>query len=92
MCIHISLEFIFGVLSLLFSLWILYMNNIYDIFLKDLTPVSFSDILFCGTILDWFVLFSLEPKFEHFLLILLTWDYSIPYARKSHSQNSEARA
>lgn len=68
------------------------MNKIYDIFLKDLTPVSFSDILFCGTILDWFVLFSLEPKFEHFLLILLTWDYSIPYACKSHSQNSEARA
>lgn len=38
------------------------------------------------------MLFSLGPKFEHFILILLIWDYSIPYAHKSHSQNTEASA
>lgn len=38
------------------------------------------------------MLFSLGSKFEHFLLILLIWDYSIPYAHKSHSQNSEVSA
>lgn len=44
---------------------------------KLLGQGTFSDAHLSRKILDCFALFSLGPGFEHFLFILLIWDYLI---------------